>query len=212
MKKNTSLVPVVLILMTLSPIGLTAAHSEGVPLPGITLYGRITDMAGTSRLTSGILQVQLTPQGGGESITLLTTLTNLGGEFSFVLRVPVEIMVSGETLSDNAVGLPQSSVIYSVSANISSTALTLLGGTTQFAFSPEDHRGSVQRIDMQATGFVSVAEDANGDGEVRRDDLLYWFEHWMDSVPANFDFSGNGKIDGPDLVHLLDAIREADTQ
>lgn len=196
----------------LTPIGVEPAHSDGVPLPGITLYGRIVDMAGTTRLTSGLLEVQLTPQGGGETVSLLTPLMNLGGEFSYVLRIPVELGVAGETLSNNAVPLPQSSVTYILSANVGGVAATLQGGTSSFAFSPDEHRGSVQRIDMQATGIVELAEDINGDGTISRQDILYWFEYWMDAVPEKFDFSGNGRIDSPDLVHLLKAIRESDSR
>jgi hypothetical protein len=121
----------------------------------------------------------------------------------------VELEVAGETLSNNAVPLPQSSVTYNLSANVGGVAATLQGGTTSFAFSPDEHRGSVQRIDMQASGIVELVEDANGDGEINRDDLLFWFEHWMDTLPAKFDFDGNGRIDSPDLVHLMDSIREA---
>ncbi|MCA9429593.1 MAG: hypothetical protein KC931_06445 [Candidatus Omnitrophica bacterium] len=198
------------ILSTLPiPFAMDPAASEGVPLPGITLYGRIDNMEGTSRLTSGILQVRLTPQ-GGETVTLVSQLMNFGGEFSYVLRVPVELAVAGETLSDNAVALPGTTINYEIAANISDTALSLQGGTTSYSFSPDEHRGSVRRIDMQATDFVAVPEDANGDGMVKRDDLLYWFEAWMDTIPEKFDFDGSGRVDGPDLVHLLESIREAE--
>jgi len=209
MSRKTITFIIAFLSTVLIPMGTEPAMSEGVPLPGITLYGRITDMAGTTRLTSGLLQVRIAPQGGGEARTLVTPLMNLGGEFSYVLRVPVELTVAGETLSNNAVMLPQSSVTYTISADVGGVAATLQGGTTNFTFSPDQHRGSVQRIDMQATGIVELAEDANGDGTVSREDILYWFEYWMEVAPEKFDFSGNGRIDGPDLVHLLDSIRDA---
>src|SRR5688572_453313 len=103
----------VLLLCAMFPEMTRSQQIPGVPEPGLILYGQIRNAAtGNSLLTYGTLRwtIQLP---SGSPITVGTTLTNINDQFSYLVRIPFESVLSGFTLSANTLALSSSPVIYS---------------------------------------------------------------------------------------------------
>ena len=76
-------------------------HADGIPEPGIVLYGNVTNA--NRALRAGNLTLQLAGP-GGESVRVTAQL-NPTGPHAFRVRVPFESLVGGNTASANAVAL-----------------------------------------------------------------------------------------------------------
>lgn len=133
----------------------------GVPEPGLILYGQVrnTDTGG-SLLTYGTLRWTIQPP-SGSPITVGVMLTNINDQFSYVVRVPFESVLSGFTLSANTLALSNTPVSYNRSATVNFQPATILApATPSFTFGPAD-RGRSERVDLQVT-LPFVDTDSNG--------------------------------------------------
>src|SRR5436309_456185 len=96
-------------LTALAPVVLPAA---GLPEPGLVMYGAIRNTANANiRLNSGTLTWTISPP-SGSPVTVSTPLTDISGQFSYVLRVPFESVVGSATLSPNALQLNSATTSY----------------------------------------------------------------------------------------------------
>lgn len=207
--KPTLAIKMIATLLSGIPICLAGpeALGAGIPHPGITLYGVILDETGAERLTSGPLEFTYTPSGGGNTVTVSTSLADLDGGFSYVLTIPVEEAIGEFTVSPNTIGLPADSVTYNRSAKIGQVDLEIDPGSISTTLDPDQHRGVIQRLDMKATGPTLATEDLNRDGFVNGRDIMFWFQYWMRPGPTIYDFDRSGRIDGRDLLHMIQSTR-----
>src|SRR5438067_1815038 len=76
-------------------------HATGLPEPGILTYGVVRNAAsGNARLVTGTLVWTISPA-IGNSVTITTVLTNIGNQYSYLLRVPFESVVGNGTPTPN---------------------------------------------------------------------------------------------------------------
>jgi hypothetical protein len=137
-------------------LNLTAASGGGLPEPGLVMYGAVRNAANANaRLTAGTLTWTISPP-SGSPVTVSTALTDISGQYSYVLRVPFETVVGSSTLSPNALALNSATTSYvrtnvfltvngtNYPATISAPAL----GT--FSFGSAD-RGRLEEVDLTVT-------------------------------------------------------------
>jgi hypothetical protein len=143
-----------------------AQNPPGIHEPGLILYGQVRNTtAGGALLTYGTLQWQIQPQDGSAMIAVTTSLTNINDQFSYVVRVPFQSILSGFTLTLNNLQLKSSSPGYTRAAAVVIPsyfipATILPPASSSFDFSIAD-RGRIERVDLQvAVPFVD--SDANG--------------------------------------------------
>src|SRR5215204_5953915 len=79
------------------------AKAEGLPEPPLVLYGTIRNLAeNNQRVTSGTLTWQFRKVSTGRIVTLTVPLENVVDQFSYVLLVSMEGIISGAQISSNA--------------------------------------------------------------------------------------------------------------
>lgn len=165
-----------IIFLVVLCLATTSAHAQtiagAIPEPGLILYGQVRNTAtGNSLLTYGTLRWTITPP-VGSAIVVTATLTNINDQFSYIVRVPFETVISGFTVSSGALALSSTPASYSRSATVSGT----LSGTQQsativspalgtFSFGAVDGggpgRGRIEHVDLQVS-LPIVDTDANG--------------------------------------------------
>jgi hypothetical protein len=137
-------------------LGLAPCHAQiipGIPEPGLVMYGAVRNAANANaRLIGGTLTWTVTPATGAP-IVITAALGNIGGQYSYVLRVPFESVEGSATLSVNALQLNTVLTSYyrtnvtftfgsnSYPASISTPALGY------FTFSRAD-RGKTEPVDL----------------------------------------------------------------
>ncbi len=167
--------------------------AEGISEPDLVLYGVVRNAAdGNVRLTTGNLLWRFTPIGGGASVTLTATLTNLNDQFSYVLRIPCESYI-GSQISTNTLKLLTTPSAYDRSQ------ITVTGDTTARAtlvppalptllVSSAD-RGRMEQVDL-AVSLPLL--DSDGDGIPDRWELLMGLDPF-DPRDGLLDFDGDGE-------------------
>ena len=147
MNRRVILVILLLAIRCNSP---TAARADGIPEPSLVWYGVVSDTsAGGSFVTNGPLSWTLQPAGGGAAVVANGGLTNLNGQFSYVLLVPCETPLPGVAVSSNTLELASPPTLYNLSqvtvdgvpASFVTPSLTNLTLTSS-------SRGVVERIDL----------------------------------------------------------------
>ncbi len=143
----------------------TAFDSEGIPEPGLILYGVVTNVNGGFLLGQG--NVQWTVAGGGSSAAVNPTIANVNGQYFYIARIPFETRsASGGTftpspntlpLTDATTGFTRSVMALGTNATIAPPALST------FNFSKAD-RGRIERVDLLVNLAVDPALDSDGDG------------------------------------------------
>jgi len=93
------------ILAVLLSLGAAGTLAEGIPEPSLIVYGIIEDTATSTRLTVGTLEWTFQPAGGGDPVIVSGELANINDQFSYVLQVPCETPIPGETASSNTLQL-----------------------------------------------------------------------------------------------------------
>jgi len=178
-------------VLLLTSVMLLSVAGEGIPEPGLTLYGVVkNDLGGaTVRLTSGALTWTIAP-GTGSAVTVQGTLTNVLDQFSYIIEVPFESVLAGPTPSTNALLLRPTPTAYDRNQVMIGTNVAQLlspAGTT-FMFSRED-RATVERVDLR----VEIDYlDSDGDGLPDYWELLYF----LNATSTN---NGTGDFDGDGL-------------
>src|SRR5215471_7246137 len=132
-------------------LGVSCGHGQGIPEPGLVMYGRVLNVTSNAnlRLGYGTLSCTFQPLGGGSPVTASTLLTNINNQFSYILRIPCETPVAGFPLSTNAIELTPAGIMFNRSqiswnSNLLSFAQPLLTNTTFFS----NDRGRIERVDL----------------------------------------------------------------
>lgn len=170
-------------------LSTTGTYSQGIPEPGLLLYGSVVNQhAGSNqRLTTGSLRWEI-PKPGGGAVTVTVALTNINDQFSYVARVPFESLPAGLppgiTLSANALQLAATPVTYTRTARLDGQPASIVapaGGS--FTFGPAD-RGRLERVDL-----VVNLPLADSDGDGLSDD-------WERQYFGGLGRDGSGDADG----------------
>jgi hypothetical protein len=148
------------------PLLAFSAFAGGLPEPGLIMYGAVRNAAnGNARLTSGAVTWTITPP-SGSPVTVTTLLTNIGGQFSYMLRVPFESVVGSATLSPNTLQLNsaitsyfRTNVTFTFGSN--SYPATIAGPSLgYFTFNNSD-RGRMEAVDLTVSapgvGIIPVS-------------------------------------------------------
>ncbi len=164
------------------------AFAEGIPEPGLVLYGTVRNTAGGQdvRLTSGTLTWTFQPGGGGSPVTVTTALTNLHDQFSYLLIVPCESEVGGLLASSNVLRLASPALSYARTNVLLDGQPIYLVNTAQASFAlPMTARGKIERVDL-----VLQRADVDSDG----DGLPDWWEtlYFAGNADPNADPDGDG--------------------
>ena len=87
-------------------------YADGIPEPGLVMYGVVRNAtAGNARLTSGSVTFTITPA-SGSPITVTGPLSDIGSQYSYLLRVPFESIVGSATPSGTALKLNSATTTY----------------------------------------------------------------------------------------------------
>jgi hypothetical protein len=174
-------------------LALAAVTTQaGIPEPDLVWYGKVLTTAdnATVRLTSGTLAWRIEPVSGGPAMVFATQLTNLNGQFSFMLRVPCETPEPGQSVSTNIVNLTAPASRYRrLTVMLDGQPLTLIGATNEIAPTFAD-RGRTERVDLRL-GAPPV--DADGDGLADAWEMQYF---------GNLNQNGAGDFDGDGVSNL----------
>ncbi|MEI7938851.1 MAG: thrombospondin type 3 repeat-containing protein [Verrucomicrobiota bacterium] len=174
--------------------------SEGLPEPNLVLYGTIRNTAAyNARITSGTLIWRFRRQDTGRTITLTNTLGNVSGQFSYLLLVPCETVLSGASVSSNSLELLPSSLTYDRSQ------VTLDGLQVSFATPGQAatslaarNRGVIERVDLLIN---APCQDSDGLG------LCDW---WEDLYFGGIGHRPGDDEDGDGMTNLQEFIAGTD--
>lgn len=175
-----------------------ALKAEGIPEPGIVLYGVVRHVDGATdvRLTSGALTWVFQPATGGQAVTASAALQNINDQFSYVLRVPCETALPGFPISSNALPLSLTPVIYNRSqVRVDGEAAYFVEPALSNLTLNATSRGQFQRVDLilhsagpdfatwalRMFGSADVNPNADADG----DGLSNWAEFRAGTDPRD---------------------------
>jgi hypothetical protein len=175
--------------------------AAGFTEPPIIFYGKVTnDYDGYSvDLTAGELTFTVQPP-AGPALTFTTELESVGGGYSYKIKIPVEKVPSGFTVTAGSITAPTASSNYTRTATLDGSPATITlpalpeGGTFTFA---ENQRGKIQRVDLALT---APFEDSDEDG------IPDWWENLYGLDPTN-PFDVTDDPDG-DTATALDEYRD----
>jgi hypothetical protein len=143
----------------------TFAFADGIPEPGLVMYGVVTNGNGGVPVGQGNVQWSVT--GGGSSVTLNSTIANVNGQYFYVARIPFETRAASGgafTPTPNTLPLTDATTAFSRSATVLGTNATIAPpALSSFNFSKAD-RGQIERVDLLVNLAVDPALDSDGDG------------------------------------------------
>lgn len=158
-------------------------QADGIPEPGLVMYGSVTNTAGSFALMSG--GVQWTASGAGSSATVASTIANVNGQYFYVAHIPFETRaVSGTTFTPKANTLPllDATTQFTRSATVMGTNATLAPpALSTFNFSKAT-RGAVERVDL-LVNLPNVSPPLNLDSD--GDGVMDWAEQIAGTNPNN---------------------------
>lgn len=144
-----------LLTLGLAAVLATTAHAEGIPEPGIVLYGNVTNA--NRALRSGNLTLQLAGP-GGESLRVTAQL-NSSGPHAFKVRIPFESLVGGNTASANTLALGgRTTTVRLVSAVYSTSSTNVFPavfglGSAEFSLAASD-RALVREVQFRVDAVL----------------------------------------------------------
>lgn len=142
-----------------------AASADGIPEPGLVLYGSVTNRA--TRHSISTAAVEWTVTGGGSSAALTSTIANVNGQTFYVVRIPFETRVVGSLAfapTPNTLPLPPRPGTFTRSVTVEGVgALLVPPASASFAFGRAD-RGRMERVDLIVDLPGDPARDRDGDG------------------------------------------------
>ena len=138
------LLRIVLLTWPLAGIG------QGIPEPSIILYGIVRNSAiYNARVTSGSLTWTFRNVGNGRTVTVISPLTNVLDQFSYVLKVPCETQFLSP-VSANAVALQPSATLFDRSqVLLDGLPASFLVSTQATVMFSSKNRGTIERVDLR---------------------------------------------------------------
>lgn len=176
-------------------IASTTANADGIPEPDLVLYGTVTQVSGnqSTRLTAGTLTWTFQPTGGGQPVTVTSSLTNINDQFCYLLRLRCETVMPGQTLSSNAVQIGPAFYTYNraqVFINSVNPATFVQSSQSSVTLSATN-RGRLERVDLLVSmSFV----DTDGDGLPDNWEQQY-FGGLGQNANQDFDHDGMTNLD-----------------
>lgn len=134
-------------------------HAEGIPEPGIILYGNVTN--GNRLLRSGSLTVEFSGPSG--KVVRVTTQLIASGAYAYRLRVPFESLVGSNVAASNAYTLDGRTVTVRLSAPAAYSTASAVSFHATFSLSaaeinlPAGERGIVKEINFNVAGSVPAS-------------------------------------------------------
>ncbi len=163
------------------------ARADGVPEPGLVMYGIVRNTAGgNARMTTGTLTWTIQPV-SGTAITVSAPLQNINGVYSYKLRVPFESLVGVNTSAGATLPLSTAATSYNrATVLVNGVAASLVSpALPNFTFAAST-RAAVERLDVN----VAIAiVDSDGDG-LPDDWEIRYFENLSRTGLDDFDNDG----------------------
>lgn len=163
----------ILLALAFALTAAPAAHAAGFPEPPVTFYGTVNQTADgyTIPVTAGTIHWTIAPP-TGSSVLVSAPLSPVSGQGLYRLKIPVEKVPAGFTVTSNTLNAPTSSTTYgrgTVTLN-GNTPLSITfpvgAGAGNFSFA-EIGRGKTDHVDLVLTAPFT---DSDNDG------LPDWFE------------------------------------
>lgn len=175
--------------------GTDRAWPQGIPEPDVVYYGVIRNAGQfNARVTSGVLTWKFEHLAANpadrRSFTNTLPLSDLLGQFSYVLRVPCETSLGGAATSTNPAVLQLLSTTnyYRSSVSVEGHPARFTTATQSNVVASQTLRGRVERIDL--TVDLSC-DDKNPNGPNQICDA-WEFQHFGDWIDAQDDPDGDG--------------------
>jgi Bacterial TSP3 repeat len=163
--KTTPLSVCVCILALAGQIAPGLVRGQGIPEPGLLMYGSVVNVNGNVPVTSGAVAWTFTA--GATTVTAAATLASFNSQFFYVARVPFESVLPGLTPSAKTFPLATTPTTYSRSASFAGIAAQIVRSSrntlTSFTFGSPD-RGFLERVDLQVNIITNPLADSDGDG------------------------------------------------
>jgi len=161
---------------------------QGIPEPSIVFYGVVRN--GNVRMTLGTVEWTVVPSGSGAPVTVSTALTNINDQFSYVLRIPCETVLGGQSASPGLIHLTSEPVAYDRSqVRVDGTPAVLVAPAPAAVSWTSLDRGRLERIDLVIN---AVMGDADGDGIPDAYENMFGFLNPNDPNDALLDFDNDG--------------------
>jgi hypothetical protein len=152
------------LLSAITPSG----RASGVPEPPLVLFGVVTDSLG-KRLTNGFTTVTLRPGGGALPIPATVNLSDVGGQYSYVLQVRTVTPTPALIPDPQALVLTRTPVNGTIAATLApGTPLNLLPATRTNLVVSIATRGQLLRTDL------SLGMDSDNNGLIDAWELQYF--------------------------------------
>lgn len=90
----------------------------------MVLYGSVTNAATGAAITSGTVTWRFAA--GTNVATATGTVSNVNGQFLYVVEMPFETVLAGMMLSSNTLVFPTTSTTYGCTVNLDGTNVTIL--------------------------------------------------------------------------------------
>lgn len=170
-------------------------QAQGIPEPDVVYYGVVRNTGQfNARVTSGVLNWKFEHlsaiEANRRSFAMTLPLSDLLGQFSYVMRVPCETSLGGAATSTNAAVLQLLTTTnhYRSSVSVDGHPATFTIAAQTNVVAAQTLRGRVERVDL--TVDLSC-DDKNPNGPNRICD--WWeFQHFGDWVNAQHDPDGDG--------------------
>jgi hypothetical protein len=148
------------------------AAADGIPEPGLVMYGAVRNLTNNVRGTTGTLTWTITPSAGGSAVMVTTPLSDIASQYSYIVRVPFETIVGSSTPSTNTLRLNAATTAYnratvSVTYNGTNFPATIQPpALTTFNFNTAT-RGSFELVDLTVNipGLTNGPTDPNIDSD-----------------------------------------------